>query len=251
MILDDLVSILTPSYNSEQFVAETIESVLAQTYQNWEMIIVDDCSEDNSVDVISKYIKNDNRIKLIESKTNRGPALSRNEALKTTNGRFIAFLDSDDLWMSEKLEKQVEFMKLKAAVLSYTAYAKIDEYGHIGNFVEAPEKVNYKQLLQTCSIGILTAMYDSKKIGKIYMPDIFSVEDYAIWLQITKQGYEAYGLNEKLALYRVRKSGISSNKIKKAAYQWKVYRELENLSIFKSLYYMIFYSYYGYKKFRL
>ena len=142
-------------------------------------------------------------------------------------------------------------MKSKEAVLSYTAYSKIDEYGNIGNFVEAPEKVNYKKLLQTCSIGTLTAMYDSKKIGKIHMPDIFSAEDYALWLKITKQGYEAYGLNEKLALYRVRKSGISRNKIKKAAYQWRVYRELENLSIHKSLYNMIFYTYYGYKKFRL
>lgn len=247
----DLVTIITPSFNSEKFIEETIKSVQAQIYQDWEMIIVDDCSEDNSVGIISKYLKNDNRIQLIESKTNRGPALSRNEALKSAKGRFIAFLDSDDLWMPEKLKKQLEFMKAKNSVLSYTAYSKIDEFGNIGNFIEAPEKVNYKQLLQTCSIGILTAMYDSEKIGKIYMPDIFSVEDYALWLQITKQGYDAYGLNEKLALYRVRKSGISSNKVKKAAYQWKVYRELENLSIPKSLYYMIFYTYYGYKKFRL
>jgi glycosyltransferase involved in cell wall biosynthesis len=248
--LKDKVSIITPSFNSEKFIEETIKSVLSQTYQNWEMIIVDDCSEDNSVGVISRYVKNDERIKMIQSKTNRGPAISRNEALKYASGRFIAFLDSDDLWLPVKLKRQLEFMASTESVLSFTAYGKIDEDGNEGNLINAPKKVNYERLLKTCSIGILTAMYDTEYLGKVYMPDIFSVEDYALWLKITKQGYEAHGLDEKLSLYRVRKQGISRNKIRKSTYQWKVYRELENLSILKSLYYMFFYTYNGYKKFR-
>lgn len=251
MILKELVSVITPSYNSGQFIEETIESVMAQTYQNWEMIIVDDCSNDNSVEIVFKYSRQDNRIKLIRSKINKGPAISRNEALKIAKGRFIAFLDSDDLWLPDKLNKQLEFMALKKSVLSFTAYAKIDEEGNEGSVIEVPEKVNYSQLLKTCSIGILTAMYDTKYLGKLFMPDIFSVEDYGLWLKITKNGYPAFGLNKKLALYRIRKQGISSNKIKKASYQWKIYRELENLSLLKSLYYMLFYTYYGYKKFRI
>jgi glycosyltransferase involved in cell wall biosynthesis len=240
-----------PSFNSERFISDSLNSILEQTFADWEVIVSDDFSNDKTKYIVYPFIQKDDRIKLIESDRNCGPALARNKAIERAKGRYIAFLDSDDLWLPEKLEKQINFMTLNKSVLCFTAYGKIDEEGNVGKTIRAPKRINYKQLLRTCSIGILTAMYDSKQLGKQYMPDLFSVEDYGLWLRITRKGYEAHGINEKLAMYRVRKHGISRNKIKKAKYQWRVYRDLEKISFFKSLFYMGFYSYYGYKKFRL
>ena len=246
----ELVSIITPVYNSEKYITETIESVLSQTYNNWEMIIVDDCSTDNSQSVVKGYRKHDNRIYIYELSENRGQAYARNYAIEKANGRYIAFLDSDDLWLPDKLEKQIRFIQEKDAVLSYTAYKKMYEDGNIieSTQINVPEKVTYNDLLSSCVIGCLTAIYDCQKIGKMYMPNISTQEDYALWLKILKKGFIAYGLNEPLAVYRVRYNSISSNKVKTAKNQWYVYRNCENLSLIKSAYHFLHYAYYGFKK---
>ncbi len=243
--MKDLVSIITPSYNSVNFIEETINSVIAQTYQNWEMIIVDDCSKDNSVELIQEYINKDSRIKLIQLDINSGAAVARNRAIKEAKGRFIAFLDSDDLWVSEKLEKQIAFMIEKEVFLSYSAYKVMDEQGQqMGEFMP-PNEVTYYDMLRTCSIGCLTAIYDVTIVGKIYMPEIKKRQDYGLWLKILRKGGTAKGLLLPLAMYRVHDNSISSNKIGAAKYQWKIYRECEKLGLIKSYYYFMQYAIFG------
>ncbi|ACM93540.1 teichuronic acid biosynthesis [Nautilia profundicola AmH] len=247
--MHDLVSIITPSYNSEKFISKTIVSVLNQTYRNLEMIIVDDCSPDNSNEIIEEYIKKDKRIKLIKLDKNSGPAVARNTAIKEAKGRYIAFLDADDLWIPEKLERQINFMKENDLSFTYSAYDLIDENdNNIGDFIP-PKEIDYKSLLKTNPIGCLTAIYDAKKLGKIYMPNILKRQDYGLWLKILKQIESTKGMQEKLAIYRIRKNSVSSNKLKAAKYQWKIYREVEKLNIFQSIYYFLNYAYYGLKKY--
>jgi len=248
--MNNLVSIITPSYNSEKFISETIKSVLNQTYDNWEMIIVDDCSSDNSNEIIKEYSKKDGRIKLIKLEKNSGPAVARNRAIKEAKGRYIAFLDSDDLWMPNKLEKQVEFMKKNNLAFTYSSYYLIDEENHDIGLFNAPERISYRSMLKTCSVGCLTAIYDTNVLGKIYMPNIIKRQDYGLWLKILKIVGETKGIKEPLAFYRIRKNSVSSNKIKAAKYQWKIYRDVENLNLFKSFYYFIHYAYYGLKKYK-
>ncbi len=246
---EELVSIILPSYNTEKYIADAIESVLSQTYNNWEMIIVDDGSTDNSIQIIDEYVRRDKRIRLIKSDKNCGLPSARNKAIKVAKGRYIAFLDSDDMWLPEKLEKQINFMKANRAVLTFTAYRKIDENGNIiSKVLNVPETVTYEQLLRTCVIGVLTAIYDTRILGKLYMNLINQSEDYCLWLKILKMGHVAHGLNRCLALYRIRKKRMSRNKFIKAIYQWRIYRQREALSFFKSIYCMINYAYYGFKK---
>ena len=248
-ISNELISIITPSYKSEKFISQTIESVLSQTYKNWEMIIVDDCSPDNSYEIIEDYVKKDNRIKLIKLEKNSGPAVARNTAIKESRGRYIAFLDADDLWIPEKLEKQINFMKENDLSFTYSAYDLIgEEDNNLGEFIP-PVEVSYNSILKTNPIGCLTAIYDIKKLGKVYMPNILKRQDYGLWLKILKQIDSTKGMKEKLAIYRIRKNSVSSNKLKAASYQWKIYREVEKLNIFKSFYYFINYIYYGLKKY--
>ena len=245
----NLVSIILPSYNSEQFIAKSIESVINQTYKNWEMVIVDDCSLDNSNEIIEDYIKKDKRIKLIKLEKNSGPAIARNKAIKEAKGRYIAFLDADDLWKPAKLEKQLNFMKENDLSFTYSAYDLIDEEGnHLGKFIP-PKEVSYYSILKTNPIGCLTAIYDTRKLGKIYMPNILKRQDYGLWLKILKRINSVRGIIEPLAIYRIRKNSVSSNKLKAAKYQWKIYREVEKLNIIQSIYYFINYMYYGLKKY--
>jgi len=213
---NNLVTIATPSYNSSKFISETINSVLAQTYKNWEMIVVDDCSTDNSRDIAASFVDIDSRIRLIKSEEKGGPAAARNIGISEAKGRYVAFLDSDDLWLPEKLSLQVKFMQANKCTISYTAYKKIDEEGNvISNIIHVPERATYSTLLSTNCIACLTAMYDSEVLGKVYLPEV-GHEDYALWLRILKMGHEAYGLNECLALYRVRSNSVSGNKLKAA-----------------------------------
>lgn len=244
-----LVSIITPLYNSAKFIAEAIQSVLAQTFTEWEIIIVDDCSTDNSVEIVDNYQSIDSRIKLIRLETNSGPAIARNRAIEEAKGRYIAFLDSDDTWLPQKLEKQISFMKENKSVLSYAGYQKIDENGNSRGIVNVPLSVNYDTMLDSNYIPCLTAIYDSFKLGKIYMPNIMG-QDYGLWLKILKMGHVAYGINEPLAYYRERKKSFSSNKLTAARHQWKVYREVERLSLFNSVYHFMKYSYIGLRKYR-
>ena len=162
--MEPLVSIITPLYNSEKYIAETIEFVLAQTYSNWEMIIVDDCSKDNGVEIVEKYREKDKRIKLYQNEINKGVSYTRNRAIDIAQGKYIAFLDSDDLWKKEKLEKQINFMEQNNIVLSYTAYEKINEDGSKRGEIRVPEKLDYKELLKNCLIGFLTAIYRKEEL---------------------------------------------------------------------------------------
>jgi len=237
---NSLVSIITPSYNSEDFIKETINSVLNQTYKNWEMIIVDDVSTDNSIQIIQEYQKKDSRIKLIELDTNSGAAVARNKAIEVANGKYIAFLDSDDLWKPEKLEKQIAFMQENNIVFSYSAYDLIDEDGKELNITKDPiEKLHYKELLKENQIGCLTAVYDQEKLGKCYMPLIRKRQDFGLWLSILKKIDYAIKVPENLALYRVRKNSISSNKIDLIKYNFKLFNKHEELSIIQSSYYLL------------
>ena len=214
-VVDGLVSIIMPSWNTDRFIAETIQSVIDQTYQNWELLIVDDCSTDNTDEVVASF--KDDRIKYFHNEKNSGAALTRNRAMREARGEWIAFLDSDDLWMPEKLEKQIAFMKDNGYTLSYTEYEKIDEDSKPLNiYVSGPEKVNKRKMYNYDYIGQLTMMYSAKEFGLIQITDIKKNNDYAIRLQLFKKpGTCAYLLKENLAKYRVRKVSISHDKFRR------------------------------------
>lgn len=234
-----MVSIITPTHNSLEFLKNTIASIFSQTYANWEMLITDDCSTDGTWEFLQEITKKDNRIKVFRLNENSGPAIARNNSIFHAKGRFIAFLDSDDHWTPDKLEKQLNFMIINDYALSYTEYYLIDETGFkIGVKNTLPEKVDYKKMLETNYIGCLTAMYDLEKIGRVYMPNIIKRQDYGLWLKILKKIDYAYCLKESLAHYRVRTSSVSSNKLNLIKYNWKLFREIEGLPLLSSIYYL-------------
>lgn len=209
--MKDLVSIITPNYNCGRFVAEAIKCVQQQTYQNWEMIIVDDCSTDNSVEVIKEYASADKRIIFIQNEKNSGAAVSRNKALKVAKGKWIAFLDSDDLWVHEKLEKQIEFMVKHGYYFSYTCYQEIDEGSNeTGVFVSGPNRVTKLGMYAFCWPGCLTVMYDREYLGLLQIEDIKKNNDYAMWLKVSEKT-DCYLLDECLAKYRRGRTGSVSN----------------------------------------
>jgi len=247
-----LVSIITPSYNAEKLIVDTIESVIAQTYIEWEMIVIDDNSTDKSVQIVKKYMKKDSRIQLIELDIQHGPAKARNKGIELAKGRYISFLDSDDTWVPHKLERQLSFMKEYDLSFTYASYFLMNENGKkIGSFV-IPKEITYHSMLKTCSVGCLTAIYDTKKIGKQYMQaeNLRKGEDYVLWLNILKRIKSTKGIIEPLAYYRLQTTSLSSNKLNAVKAQWHVYREFEKLNIFKSIYYLVNYAYYGFFKYR-
>lgn len=247
--MNNLVSIITPCYSNASFIAETIESVIAQSYEDWEMIIVDDNSTDTSADIIRAYTAKDRRIKFIPLVVNSGAENARNTAIEAAKGRYIAFLDSDDLWLTDKLEQQLKFMKTHHLAFTYASYQLMDENSRVwGKFI-TPTDISYHSLLKTCDIGCLTALYDSQKLGKIYMSNTDKKGDYILWLQILKQIQITKGIKTPLAIYRVRKNSLSGTKIKQAMLQWRVYRNVEKLSFGKSCYYFLFYAYFGWIKY--
>ena len=247
--MNSLVSIITPSYNSAKFIKECVESVLAQTYTNWEMLIVDDCSQDNSKEKIVVLCENDERIKIISLDKNIGSAGTRNVAIQKAKGKYIAFLDSDDLWEPQKLEKQLLFMSKNNIAFSYTTYQTISEDGSIDiNIIKAPKQMTYHSYLKNTIIGCLTVVIDREKISDIEMPNIRSSHDMALWLLIMKRGFVAYGLDESLAKYRVVSSSKTANKIKAAKDVWKVYREVEKLSFLYSSWCFVNYIFNAIKK---
>ncbi|MCU4840863.1 glycosyltransferase family 2 protein [Bacillus cereus] len=230
-----LVSIVTPSYNASSFIKETIQSVQSQTYKKWEMIIIDDVSKDNTCELIKEEIKKDDRIRLIELEENGGAAIARNTGINCAEGKYIAFLDSDDLWLPEKLEKQVAFMQNNDLAFSFTSYQIMNQDGILTDkVVHVPDKINYNELLKNTIIGCLTVMLDIEKLGKVQMPNIRTRQDTATWLKILRQGHYAYGLDEVLSKYRKVENSISSKKFRMAKMNWKLYREIEGLSIPKS-----------------
>lgn len=244
-----LVSIIMPSYNSENYVKCTIESVIAQTYGNWELIFVDDCSTDASLDIVRSL--GDERIKIYSTDKNSGAATARNIAIDKASGKWIAFLDSDDLWMPGKLSRQLQFMSANQYDFSCTSYEVIAEDEKLMSvFVPQKDKYAYKDILKHNSIGCLTAVYNAKKLGKVYMPtDAVKREDLACWLSILKTGTDAYCLHEPLSKYKVHSNSVSSNKFKMLKYQWQVYRKVEKLNIFKSFYYLAHWAILGLLKY--
>lgn len=245
-----LVSIVMPNYNSEKYLKATIDSVLAQTYTNWELLFVDDCSTDSSLEIVRSY--NDSRIKILQNEKNSGAAVSRNYALREAKGKWIAFLDSDDLWIPEKLEKQLAYMQNNDISFSYTDYEVIDEDNKIiSTFKPKLDVCKYKDILKHNCIGCLTVIYNTDKLGKVFMPtDAIKREDLACWLAILKSGEEGHCLHESLAQYKVHSNSVSSNKFKMMKYQWNVYRKVEGINVFKSLCYLISWAIAGVLKYR-
>ena len=226
--MNELVSIIMPSYNTGKFIKETIESVLIQTYPHWELIIVDDCSTDHTDDVVSEYLS-DKRIRYIKNDTNSGAAVSRNRALREAKGRWIAFLDSDDLWMPDKLERQVAFMAQNGCHFSYTNYIEIGEDSQpLGRMVTGPKKITKTGMYNYCWPGCLTVMYDAETVGLIQIADIKKNNDYAMWLKVCRKT-DCYLLDEELALYRRGRTGsISTHSIKKLiSWHYKLHKEAE------------------------
>jgi len=234
-----LISIVTPNYNCSKYISETIESVLAQTYQNWEMIIVDDCSTDGSYEIALEYARNDNRITVYRMEQNSGAALSRNKAIELSRGQYLAFLDSDDLWAPEKLEKQLKFMLENDCDFSFTEYEHIDEEGKsLGIRARAIKKLTYKKYLLHNFIGCLTAMYRQDVKNKIYCDNIRKRNDYALFLRVIKCSKNAMGIPENLAKYRIREKSISKNKIKLIKYNFIVLYKYEHINLFSSCMYV-------------
>ena len=238
MMISGLVSIIMPSWNTGKYIGAAIQSVIEQTYSNWELLIVDDCSSDNTDDVVSRYT--DTRIRYLKNDTNLGAALSRNYALREARGEWIAFLDSDDIWMPAKLEKQISFMTQHGYVLSYHEYEKINENGKsLGIYVSAPEFVNKKRMYRYDYIGHLTMMYSSAYFGLIQIKNISKNNDYAIRLQLYKHaGTCGYLLPDNLAKYRVREKSISHDKlIKKIKSHYDLFRHCDDQSVASALFY--------------
>jgi glycosyltransferase involved in cell wall biosynthesis len=244
----DLVSIIMPSYNTARFLQETIDSVLAQTYQNWELIIVDDCSTDDTASIVESI--KDDRIRFFQNETNSGAAVSRNRALREARGRWIAFLDSDDLWEPKKLEKQIFFMEENNCSFSYTNYLEIDEESRpLGRIVTGPKRITKTGMYSYCWPGCLTVMYDAEKLGMLQIEDIKKNNDYAMWLKLCKKA-DCLLLDEVLASYRRREGSISNHSyIKLIRWHYLLFREAEKMGAVRSGAYTLRNLLYGvYKK---
>ncbi|WGD35757.1 glycosyltransferase family 2 protein [Olleya sp. YS] len=236
-----LVSIITPMFNSEAFIEDTINSVLNQTYTDWELILIDDCSTDNTVTIAEEFISKHPNIKLQKNQTNAGAAVSRNKGIYEANGDFIAFLDADDLWKPNKLEVQVSFMQANNCDVSFSSYEQIDEVGQpLNKLVKALPSLSFNKYLKTNYIGNLTGMYNAKNLGKITSPNLRKRQDWLLWLAAIKtSGKPALGIQESLAFYRVRTNSISSNKLEMLKYNYLVYKKGLGFSTLKSFYRMI------------
>ena len=248
----ELVSIIVPVYNAEKFLNDTISTVQNQTYSNWELLFIDDKSKDDSVKIIEAAIKKDKRIKLYKQAKNGGAALARNRGIEEAAGKYICFLDADDLWKPEKLQKQITFMHNQKCAFSFTGYQFADSKGNAqfadskgnanGKKVYVPEKMSYKQALKNTTISTITVMFDMSKLNKtdVMMPNVRS-EDTATWWKVLKKVDYAYAINEILSYYRRSENTSSSNKLKAIKQTWNLYRRVENFNIIKSSYYFGWY----------
>lgn len=234
-----MVSIITPAYNAKEYIHDTIKSVMDQTYSQWELIIIDDCSTDNTFDIAQEYATIDSRIKVIRTSQNGGVARARNIGLEQASGDYIAFVDSDDLWVPEKLSKQVTFMQSKGCILSFTDFQRFNANdGVLGRVIKCPKKMKASDILRNTAIGCLTVMVDRKKVGDFRMPLLNHTEDNVTWYNILKRmNSYAYNLGEVLSYYREGNASLTKNKGKSAMQQWKTYREYFHFSIIRSTYY--------------
>lgn len=237
---ESLVSIVMPTYNCGAFIAESIECCIAQSWQNWELIIVDDCSTDDTAEVVASYSERDPRVRYHCLDVNSGAAVARTKAMELAQGRYIAFLDSDDLWPPEKLSRQIAFMEKNGYPFSCTDYLQIEEDGTpTGKRIRCKDRAGYNNILMTCPVGNSTVIYDASNLGKFAVPNIRKRNDDALWLQILKKTPYIYGLHEDLMMYRIRSASLSRNKLQLVKFHWKLYREVEHLSVPRSIFHII------------
>jgi teichuronic acid biosynthesis glycosyltransferase TuaG len=246
---DKLVSIITPAYKAEKTVADTIRSVQGQSYPHWQMLVVDDGSPDGTADVVAEFARSDARIELIRQ-ANVGPAMARQKALDHARGRYIAFLDSDDLWLPGKLECQLTFMEAHRAALSYTAFRRIEADGTgPGHLIRIPPQLTYHDLLGNTAIATSTAMIDRSLAGEFRMTKTY-YDDFVLWLGILKRGHVALGLNEDLMRYRVTGGSVSRNKVKSARMVWRTYRVIEKLAAPLAALHFARYAFHAWRKYK-
>lgn len=233
-MIASLVSIVTPAFNAAKFLSETIESVLAQNHRDWELLVVDDCSSDDTRRVAQEYAARDARIRVLALARNSGPAMARQAAVEAAQGRYVAFLDSDDLWLPQKLERQLAFMQARGAALSFTAFRRISRDGAtVGRLIRVPESLSYHQLLGNTAIATSTAIVDRERTGPFRMVKTY-YDDFALWLELARRGHAAFGLDEDLMRYRVVGGSVSRNKGRSAMMVWRTYREVERLGLARS-----------------
>ena len=246
-----LVSIITPAYNSAKFIAETIQSVQNQTYENWEMIIVDDGSSDETLAIVQAFIDEDKRIQCYKLEQNSGPAVARNFAIEKAKGAFMTFIDADDIWFPNFIENSIKTIEKTGVSFVFSSYKRSNENLEFvySDFI-VPQKVSYTDILKSNSISCLTAFVDIKTLGKKYMPLIRKRQDMGLWLNYLKVIPFAYGIQETQAIYRIRENSLSRKKSDLIYYQWQFYRAVEQLNIFQSLYYMAHWMYRGFMKYR-
>jgi teichuronic acid biosynthesis glycosyltransferase TuaG len=244
-----LVSIITPAYNAARFVEATIRSVQAQTIHDWEMLVVDDASDDGTREIVAGLAAADPRVRLLALPGNRGAAGARNTALEQARGRYVAFLDSDDLWLPHKLARQLEFMRTHDSAFCFAEYSYIDENGkRIGRRVRVPATIDYDGLLRNTIIGCLTVVVDRERTGPLRMSSLPQHEDLVLWLALLKRGLRAHGIPEELALYRVVRRSASRDKVRSALHMWKVYRRQERLPVPHALWCYAHYAWNAYWK---
>jgi teichuronic acid biosynthesis glycosyltransferase TuaG len=247
---DALVSIITPAYRASTTIGETIQSVLDQTYPHWEMLIADDCSPDDTRAVVGAWCARDPRIRLVAMPQNGGPAAARNGAIAAASGRWLAFLDADDLWLPDKLERQLAFHRSASAKISFTAFRRIPaDGGSPGHLIEVPASMTYRQLLANTAIATSTVIVDRDRSGPVVMKKTY-YDDFACWLDILRPGGEAVGLGEDLMRYRVMAASVSRNKRNSAYQVWLAYRRIEKLGIVDSMRYFAAYAWRGLRKYR-
>lgn len=243
-MIEGLVSIIMPTYNCGRFITETIRSIQAQTYSNWEIEIVDDCSTDDTSGIVALLMESDSRIHYTCLEVNSGAAVARTEAMKLARGEYMAFCDSDDLWMPDKLERQLAFMREHGCAFSCTAYEQIDEAGaSLNRVIKTIPKTSYNRLLLDCPVGNSTVMYSVAKMGKFQVPNIRKRNDDALWLQMLKKEPYIWGMPDVLMQYRIRSNSISSNKLKVIKYHWILYRQIEHLSVPRSVFHIAYWCF--------
>lgn len=242
MSVTPLVSVVTPAFNAVAHITETIRSVQAQSFENWEMLVADDCSSDATPQLVRRLAREDPRVQLVRLERNQGPAGARNAALAASKGRYLAFLDSDDLWLPQKLERQLDFMAEQDSALSYTAFRRISsDGGRTGRLMTVPARMTYRDLLKNTAIATLTVMLDREKTGDPVMTDV-GYDDFALWLKILRSGAVAHGLQEDLARYRVVRGSVSSRPMRSADWVWRVYRDIEKMNAAASAYCLCHYG---------
>lgn len=231
-----MVSVIMPAYNSAAFIAESIRSVLQQTYQNWELLIIDDASQDGTVSIIEKFQATEPRIIFFQNNSNQGAGVSRNKGIEAAQGPYIAFLDADDLWLPHKLKVQLEFMQAQDLAMTYSSYFLMDEQGNdLDKKVTALPILSLKKLLKSNYVGNLTGIYNEQKLGKVYCPELRKRQDWALWLSILKKIGHTKGIVEPLAKYRIRENSISNNKTALLKYNYLIYSEFLKYSRLKSI----------------